>query len=281
MENDQNGNLMTFGEHLEVFRKMLFRIIGITLGLTVVIFCAKDTTFSLLLSPGDNHFVTYRVIERLAACVGWNFHFDPYSIQLINTELASQFMTHVSTSIYLALLFVSPYIVIELYRYIAPALYENERRYSVSVAIAIHLLFILGVLMSYYVLFPFALRFLGTYQVAASVVNQINLASYISTFVTLTLLMGLVFQLPVMSFFLAKMGILEAGFMKQYRRHAFVLIGIISAVITPPDLFTCFMVMMPMYGLYELSILIVQKGNQKETRKESDSDNVNVIENVL
>ena len=248
MENNQNDNLMTFGEHLEVFRKMLFRIIGITLCLAIVIFCAKDTTFQLLLAPGDSHFVTYRVIEQLAACVGWNFRFEPYSIQLINTELASQFMTHVSTSVYLALLFVSPYIVIELYRYIAPALYENERRYSVSVAIAIYLLFMLGVL--------------GTYQVTASVVNQINLDSYISTFVTLTLMMGLVFQLPVLSFFLAKMGILEASFMKQYRRHAFVLIGIVAAVITPPDLFTCFMVMIPMYGLYELSILIVGRVNQ-------------------
>ena len=113
--------------------------------------------------------------------------------------------------------------------------------------------------MSYFVLFPFALRFLGTYQVATSVVNQINLDSYISTFVTLTLMMGLVFQLPIMSFFLAKMGILQATFMKKYRRHALVLIGIAAAVITPPDLFTCFMVMMPMYGLYELSILIVER----------------------
>lgn len=261
MKNSQKDNLMTFGEHLEVFRKMLFRIIGITMCLATLIFCAKDVTFQLLLAPTNNHFVTYRIIERLAGYAGWYFHFEPYTIQLINTELASQFMTHVSTSTYLALLFVSPYIVIEFYRYIAPALYENERQYSVSVAVAIYLLFMSGVLMSYYVLFPFALRFLGTYQVAASVVNQINLDSYISTFVTLTLLMGLVFQLPVLSFFLAKMGILEANFMKQYRRYAFVLIGIIAAVITPPDLFTCLMVMMPMYGLYELSILIVGRVN--------------------
>lgn len=261
MENNQNDNLMTFGEHLEVFRKMLFRIIGITVCLAVIIFCAKDVTFRLLLSPSDNHFITYRLIEECFARFGMVFHFDSYSIQLINTELASQFMVHMSTSVYLALLLVSPYIMIELYRYIAPALYENEHRYSVSVAIAMYLLFILGVLMSYFILFPFSLRFLGTYQVATSVVNQINLDSYISTFVTLTLMMGLVFQLPVLSFFLAKMGILEASFMKQYRRHAFVLIGIVAAVITPPDLFTCFMVMMPMYGLYELSILIVGRVN--------------------
>ena len=152
MENNQHEHLMTFGEHLEVFRKMLFRVIGITVCLGVVIFCAKDTTFDLLLAPASNHFITYSVIEDAARAIGLDFHFDPYEIRLINTELSSQFMTHVSTSLYLSLLFVSPYIVVELYRYIAPALYENERRYSVSVAVAIFFLFVLGVLMSYYVL---------------------------------------------------------------------------------------------------------------------------------
>ena len=177
MANNQNDNLMTFGEHLEVFRRMLFRIIAITICLTVVIFCLKDTTFHLLLAPCDNHFVTFHLLEEVFERLEIDFRFEPYSIRLINTELSSQFMTHVSTSVYLALLLVSPYIVIELYRYIAPALYVDERRYSVLLAIAIYLLFILGVLMSYFVLFPFALRFLGTYQVAASVVNQINLDS--------------------------------------------------------------------------------------------------------
>lgn len=262
MANNQNDNLMTFGEHLEVFRRMLFRIIAITICLTVVIFCLKDTTFHLLLAPCDNHFVTFHLLEEVFERLEIDFRFEPYSIRLINTELSSQFMTHVSSSVYLALLLVSPYIVIELYRYIAPALYVDERRYSVLLAIAIYLLFILGVLMSYFVLFPFALRFLGTYQVAASVVNQINLDSYISTFVTLTLMMGLVFQLPILSLFLAKMGILEAKFMKQYRRHAFVLISIVAAVITPPDLFTCIMVLLPMYGLYEVSIFVVGKVSQ-------------------
>lgn len=240
-ENNQNP-LMTFGEHLEVFRKMLFRILAVAMIIAIVIFCAKDTTFSLLLAPSGSDFSTYQVIERLAGEIGIDFHFEPYHVQLINTELSSQFMTHVSTSFYLALLFSLPYVV-----------------YSASVAIAVYLLFMLGVLMSYYVLFPFALRFLGTYQVATSVVNQINLSSYISTFITLTLMMGLVFQIPVFSFFLAKLGILHADFMKQYRRYAFVATAIIAAVITPPDLFTCCMVTLPMYGLYELSILIVRR----------------------
>ena len=259
---DNNNKMMTFGEHLEVFRKMLFRIIGVVLVIAVGIFCVKDTTFSLLLAPANSEFSTYIIIEQIASDLGWNFHFAPYHIQLINTELSSQFMTHVSTSAYLALLFALPYVVIELYRFIAPALYENERRHSVLVTIAILGLFFLGVLMSYYVLFPFALRFLGTYQVSAEVVNQINLSSYISTFVTLTLLMGLVFQIPVLSFFLAKLGVLTASFMKRYRRHALIIITVIAAIITPPDLFTCCMVVVPMYGLYELSILIVAVVNK-------------------
>lgn len=256
-----DNQLMTFGGHLGVFRRMLIRIIVVTLCLGVVIFCCKDITFSLLLAPCDNDFVTYRAIERLCAMIGIDMKFDAYSIKLINTELSSQFMTHLSTSAYLAVLFASPYIVIELYRFVAPALYDNERHYSVPVSIAIYLLFILGVLMSYYVLFPFALRFLGTYQVAADVTNNINLSSYITTFTTLTFLMGLVFQIPVLSFFLAKMGILEATFMKSYRRHAIVLIVIIAAVITPPDVFTLVLVTLPMYALYEISILIVERVN--------------------
>ena len=258
MASNDNG-LMTFGGHLEVLRKMLFRIIGVMLVFAVVIFCAKDTTFRLLLAPCDNGFATYRWIEQLAGALGMDFHFEPFHVQLINTELSSQFMTHMSTAVYLALLFASPYVVVELYRFIAPALYENERHYSVAVAVAVYVLFMLGVLMSYYVLFPFALRFLGTYQVMPDVVNQINLSSYISTFTTLTLLMGLVFQIPVLSFFLAKMGLLEAGFMRRYRRHAFVVIAVIAAFITPPDIFTCCLVTLPMYGLYELSIVIVKR----------------------
>ncbi len=260
------NQLMTFGEHLEVFRKMLLRIVGVVMAFAAAIFCAKDTVFSFLLAPSDSHFTTYKTIERLAHNVGWHLHLAPYHIQLINTELSSQFVAHVSTSAYLALLFASPYVVIELYRFIAPALYENERRHSVPVAAAILALFALGVLMSYYVLFPFALRFLGTYQVAAEVTNQITLSSYISTFVTLTLLMGLVFQIPVLAFFLAKLGVLSAGLMRRYRRHAVIATAVVSAVITPPDLFTCCMVIVPMYGLYELSILVVAVCGKREAQ---------------
>lgn len=256
--NDDYGQLMTFGGHLEVLRQMLFRIIGVTLVLAIVIFCFKEMTFSILFAPSNSDFATYKFIERLCDWVGWEFHFAPYEVAMINTELSSQFMTHLTTSLYLALLGASPYIVVELFRFVAPALYDNERRYSVVIAVAVYTLFIAGVLMSYYVLFPFAFRFLGTYQVDARVVNQINLSSYITTFTTLTFLMGVVFQIPVITFFLAKMGIVDAQMMSHYRRHAIVLIAVVAAIITPPDLLTLILVTVPMYMLYELSIRIAR-----------------------
>lgn len=249
---------MTFGGHLEVLRQMLFRILGVTLLLAIVIFCFKEVTFKILFAPSNSNFFTYKAIERLCSLVGWKFHFTPYEVAFINTELSSQFLTHLTTSIYLALLCASPYIVVELFRFVTPALYDNEKRYSIVVSIAVYILFIFGVLMSYYVLFPFAFRFLGTYQVDERVLNQINLSSYISTFTSLTFLMGVVFQIPVIAFFLAKMGILDAQMMSHYRRHALILISIIAAIITPPDILTLFLVTLPMYLLYEISIRIAR-----------------------
>lgn len=259
MSKVENGSLMTFGGHLEVLRKMLFRIIAVTLAFAITIFCFKHTTFNILLAPGSSDFATYRGIEYLCTTLGIDFHFEHFKITLINTELSNQFMTHLSTSFILGLLCASPYIVIELFRFITPALYDNERRYAVILTITIYALFAAGVIMNYYVLFPFALRFLGTYQVDSSVVNQINISSYISTFTSLTFMMGLVFQIPIISFFLAKLGILNADTMAHYRRHAIIVIALIAAIITPPDLFTLFLVSIPMYGLYEVSIIIAHK----------------------
>ena len=256
-----NNSMMTFGEHLEVFRGMLLRIIAITTVFGIIIFCCKDITFGILFASNSSEFITYRIIEDVCKQMNMAVVFEPYSIQMINTELSSQFMTHLSTSVYLALLLASPLILIELFRFITPALYDNERKYSARVTLTIFILFITGVLLSYFVIFPFSIRFLGTYQVSEDVVNMINLSSYISTFTALTFMMGIVFQIPVISFFLAKMGILEAEFMARYRRHALIIIMILAAIITPPDIFTLVLVTIPMYSLYELSILIVKRIN--------------------
>ena len=257
-DNGENTEgLLTFGGHLEVFRRMLFRILGVAAVIAVVVFCFKDITWQLLLAPSEWDFCTYRWLERVMQLMGFDFHFEEFHVDMIATDLSSQFMTHITTAVYLGLLGASPYIMYELFRFISPALYENERRYSVQVAGIIYVLFIVGVLMSYFVLFPISFRFLGTYSVSAKVVSNITLDSYVSTFVSLTLVMGLVFQLPVIAFFLGKLGIVTADMLAQYRKHAFIAIMLVAAIITPPDLMTLILVTIPLYLLYEGSIRVV------------------------
>ena len=251
--------MLTFGGHLEVLRRMLFRIIAVVMVLAVVIFCFKDKTFEFLLAPSQWNFVTYRYIEKFLHYLGSNFTFSEYHINLIATELSSQFMTHITTALYLGLLGASPFILVELFRFITPALYENEKKYSVQVAVIVYLLFVIGVLMSYFILFPISFRFLGTYSVSGMVESNITLKSYISTFTTLTLVMGLVFQLPVIAFFLGKLEIVTSGLLMQYRKYAFLVIMLVAAIITPPDLMTLILVTIPLYLLYEVSILVLKR----------------------
>ena len=252
--------MMTMGGHLEVLRRMLFRIAGVILVMGIAIFCFKDETFDILLAPHTSDFITFRWVEHLMALVGMDFAFEPYDVSLISTELAAQFMTHISTSCYLAFLFTSPYILFELFRFVSPALYENEKRYSLIVVFVVYILFTMGLLMSYFVIFPISFQFLATYQVDSEISNTITLTSYISTFTTLTLMMGVVFQLPVVAFILGKIGIVDSGLLKYYRRHAIIVIAIIAAVITPTtDIFTLLLVTLPIYLLYELSIFVVRR----------------------
>ena len=258
-----DSNAMTFGEHLEELRQMLLRILVAVMVIAIVVFCFKDWTFRMLLAPSQWDFITYRYIEKFLHWLGSSFSFDEYHVNLIATELSSQFMTHVTAAFYLGLLGASPYIIFELFRFVTPALYENERKYSVRVAIIVFVLFIVGVLMSYYILFPISFRFLGTYSVSDMVESNITLHSYISTFTTLTLIMGLVFQLPVIAFFLGKIGIVKSDFLKRYRKHAFVAIMVVAAIITPPDLMTLIMVTIPLYLLFEVSISILKRMERK------------------
>lgn len=265
-DSNSDPNLLTFGGHLEVLRRMLFRIIAVVMALAIVIFCFKDKTFELLLAPSQWDFVTYRYIEAFLHQLGSDFKFNQFHINLIATELSSQFMTHISTALYLALLGASPYILVELFRFITPALYENEKKYSVQVAVTIYLLFIVGVLMSYFILFPISFRFLGTYSVSGIVESNITLKSYIGTFTTLTLVMGLVFQLPVITFFLGKLNVITASMLSTYRKYAFLVIMVVAAIITPPDLMTLILVTIPLYLLYEVSIRVLKHMEHRSTK---------------
>lgn len=266
----ERGALMTFGEHLDALRRMLFRILGVTLVLGVAVFCLKDATFRLLLAPTDSHFVTWRWLDALGRRLGIDLSAGSFRVELISTELAAQFKTHVTTSLGLALLAASPYIVFELFRFVAPALYAAERRRSRCVVAAVYVLFAVGVAVSYYVVFPISLRFLGTYQVAPGVTNQINLSSYVSMFTRLTFLMGLVFQLPVAVLFLTRMGLVSAALLRHYRRHAVLLICIVAAVITPPDALSLVLVATPMCLLYEVSLRLA--GRVERRRRKTGGD---------
>lgn len=250
--------MMTFGGHLEVFRHLLLRVLGVTLVLTIIFFCFKEQTFNILMAPSHWDFVTYRWIENIIRATGSDFHFSQFHVNMIATELSSQFMTHISTAFYLGLLGTSPYMLYELFSFVSPALYDNERKYAVKIVVTVYILFIIGVLMTYYVLFPVSFRFLGTYNVSEEVVSNITLDSYISTFTSLTLVMGLVFQLPVLAFFLARMGAINKSMLTYYRKHAFIIIMVAAAVITPPDIMTLILVTGPLYLLYEMSIKVVK-----------------------
>ena len=237
---------------------MLFRILGVAGIIASVIFCFKDTTWEVLMAPSEWDFCTYKWIEQAMQAIGMDFHFDEFHVDIIATDLSTQFMTHITTAVYLGVLRASPYILYELFHFISPALNENERRYSVQVAGIIYVLFIHGVLMSYFVLFPISFRFFGTYSVSAKVVSNITLDSYISTFTSLTLVMGLVFQLPVIAFFLGKLGFMTSELLSRYRKHSFIIIMLVAAIITPPDLMTLILVTIPLYLLYEVSIRVVK-----------------------
>lgn len=260
--------MLTFGGHLDVFRRMLFRILCVIVVLAGIIFCFKTTTFDILLAPQEYDFFTFRFIDMIFRSLGFGFQLPEYHIQLISTELSAQFMTHVTVSCMLATLVASPYIMFELFRFISPALYESEKRYSCLVMGIIYALFILGLLMSYFILFPISFQFLATYQVNEKIVSTITLSSYISTFITLAFMMGIVFQLPMIAFILGRMGFIDADMLRRYRPYAFLAIIVIAAVITPPDIFTLVLVALPIYGLYEVSILILKRISHPEINKE-------------
>lgn len=216
-------------------------------------FCCKDLLFSIVMGPSQPDFVTYRLFTRLTGIS------DDFHVALFNPELAQQFLVHMRVALWMGLLVVSPYILYLLFHFIAPGLYAHERRYALRAVGGGYVMFLMGVALNYFVIFPLTFRFLGTYQVSAEVPNQIALTSYVSMMLTLCLMMGLVFELPILCWLLAKLGVLKAKMMTKYRRHAIVVIVIVAAVITPTgDPLTLSVVALPIYALYEFSIRLVK-----------------------
>lgn len=247
---------MTFWDHLDELRDTIVRMLVVVVVAAVVAFLLKDELFGVVLAPKENGFIFYRLLGRLSESMGGGV--EDFSVQLINTGLAQQFITHMKVSFCAGVLCASPYIVYKIFDFVSPALYERERRYTLPVVVSGYLLFVLGVLLAYFVIFPLTFRFLGTYQVSAEVSNMISLESYISTLLMLCLMMGVMFEIPIVCWLLAKFGILDASWMAAHRRHAFVVVLILSAIITPTsDVFTLMVVALPIVLLYEVSIIVV------------------------
>lgn len=261
VDNAQTGE-MSFWEHLDVLRASLIKIAVTTVLCGIVAFLFKEEVFSVILAPKSDTFITYRLFCHIAE---WTTgaHSPSFSVQLINTGLAEQFVIHMKTSVYIGFLLSSPYTLYLLFHFIFPALYENEKKYSLRVVGSGYVMFILGVLLSYFLIFPLTFRFLGTYQVCNDVANMITLQSYMGTLMMMSVLMGIVFELPVLCWLLGKLGILSAGFMRRFRKHSIIVILIIFAIITPTsDVFTLSLVALPIWLLYEISILIVCKSGK-------------------
>ena len=239
---------MTFWDHLDVLRAALIRMAVAVALFAVAAFCLKDELFSVVLAPRSGDFIVYRWMGA-----------EPFSLHLMNTGLTEQFMIHVRTAMYAGLLLASPYILYELFRFVSPGLYRNERHYALWIVGAAYLMFIMGTLVNYFVVFPLTVRFLGTYQVSPDVANMLTLQSYIDTLLGMSLVRGVVLELPVVCAVMGRLGLLTDRMMAHYRRHAVVAILVVAAIITPTtDVFTLFVVALPIYLLYEVSILIVR-----------------------
>jgi len=262
---------MSFLDHLEIFRWHLIRSAVAIMFFAIIAFVFKEIVFDvILLGPKKPDFPTYKALCSISNFLGLDdtlcMEESPFS--LMNITMSGQFSTHITTSIFAGFIMAFPYVFWELWRFISPALYDSETTMARGVVFFSSVLFLLGVLFGYYVIAPLSVNFLGSYQVSSTVANQISLTSFISTVTTVSLANGIIFLLPILVYFLTKIGLLTPDFMRIYRKHAMVVTLILSAVITPPDITSQILVSFPLIILYELSIKIsarVLKNQEKKT----------------
>lgn len=252
---------MTFWDHLDALRDVILRILAVALVGFIAAFALKEPLFRLILAPSTPDFILYRWITAAAGSMGIDASaLQDFQVDLFSTTLTAQFMIHMKMAFYISMVAILPYSLYLIFGFVAPALRENEKRSSTKVVVWSYILFMTGIVLNYLIIFPLAFRFLGTYQVSDAIPNIITLESYTDLLITLTLLMGILFELPILAWFLGRLGVIDSAFMKKYRRHAIVVIMIIAAVITPTtDVFTLTIVTLPIYLLYEVSIMIVRK----------------------
>lgn len=260
---------MNFWEHLEVLRWHLIRAIAAILVAAVVVFLAKNFIFdTLLLAPIRPDFVTNRWLADWAVHLAMpSLHINQNALDLQNIEFPGQLNVHITVSLVGGVIVAFPYVFYEFWRFVSPALHKNEKRYANLAIFMVSLLFFLGVLFGYYLITPLAADFLGTYSVSDSVKNTVNITSYISTVSSILLASGVIFELPVCIYFLVKINIVNAAFLRKYRRHAVVFIMLLAAILTPPDPFSLVLVCLPLLLLYELSIFIAVLVDRKQEKQ--------------
>lgn len=251
---------MSFMEHLEELRWVIIKSCIAVVICMCIMFCFKTFLFDVLvLGPTKPEFVTNRLLCRLGQLISANLCINSEKFNIISIKMAGQITVHFAVAIVAGIIISIPYIIYQIWTFIVPALHDNEKQTSRGAVMIISALFIMGVLFGYYLLSPLSIHFLVSYNVSDDVVNQINIRSYISTVSGVCLACGVMFELPVITYFLTKVGILTPTFMRRYRRHAIVVIVILSAFITPPDVFSQTLVAIPLLGLYEISVRISER----------------------
>jgi sec-independent protein translocase protein TatC len=249
---------MPFLQHLAELRKYLVRAVLGVLVAAVLAFVGKEILIDqLLLAPKSSDFITYQWFCDLADLWGMpSLCIEGLSIDLLNTKMAGQFSLHIWISLLAGVVLAFPWILYQMWRFISPGLSNKEQGYSVLFVTVSSLLLFAGALFGYYLIVPLSLRFLGNYVLSGEIQNIIETASYLNTVMSLILATGIMFELPILVFFLSRMGLTTAKGMKTYRRHAWIGILMLSAVITPPDVFSQILISIPVFLLYEVSILV-------------------------
>ncbi|MFP2995896.1 twin-arginine translocase subunit TatC [Spongiivirga sp. MCCC 1A20706] len=269
--SEQAGTEMSFLEHLEQLRWHLIRATAAILIGGTVAFLAKSIIFDVILfGPRDVNFPTFRILCNISKAIGLDqaFCLDeiPYTLQ--SRKVAGQFSAHMWTSITAGLIVAFPYVIYEFWKFISPGLYENERKNAGGFIWISSLLFFMGVLFGYYVVTPLSLNFLGSYQVSADVMNEFDLDSYIGIVRASVLASGVIFELPIVIYFLTKIGLVTPDFLRKYRKISLVVVLILSAIITPPDIASQIIVAIPVLILYEISIIISKRVIKNQLKKE-------------
>ncbi|MBJ2174643.1 twin-arginine translocase subunit TatC [Aureibaculum sp. A20] len=260
---------MSFLDHLEVLRWTLVRSTLAVLVMSSIAFLMKSFIFDVIIFlPKDPQFITYRFLCNLSEKLGTNglcIEEIPFIVQ--SRTMAGQFSAHIWTSITVGFIAAFPFILWEIWKFIKPALYVKERKHARSFIIISSLLFFLGVLFGYFLITPLSINFLGSYRVSMQVENNTDISSYIGLLRASVLAAGLIFEMPVIIYFLAKMGIVTPEFLRKYRKYAIVVLLLLAAIITPPDVVSQFIVAIPMAILYEVSIIIASVMARKARKR--------------